>query len=76
MEATITLARLGVAGTLKRALESTNACESMLEIVRRTQRNVKRWSSGEMALRWTAPELPRRAGRPRADRVRFLPSVK
>jgi putative transposase len=26
----------------------------MLEIVRRTQRNVKRWSSGEMALRWTA----------------------
>ncbi len=41
-------------GTLKRTLESTNPCESMIEIVRRTQRNVKRWSSGEMALRWTA----------------------
>jgi hypothetical protein len=27
---------------------------SMIEIVRRTQRNVKRWSSGEIALRWTA----------------------
>jgi len=26
----------------------------MIEIVRSTQRNVKRWSSGEMALRWTA----------------------
>ena len=26
----------------------------MIECVRRTQRNVKRWSSGEMALRWTA----------------------
>ena len=26
----------------------------MIEIVRWTQRNVKRWSSGEMALRWTA----------------------
>ena len=26
----------------------------MIEIVRRTQRNVKRWSSGEMALRWAA----------------------
>ena len=26
----------------------------MIEIVRRTQPNVKRWSSGEMALRWTA----------------------
>jgi len=26
----------------------------MIECVRRTARNVKRWSSGEMALRWTA----------------------
>jgi putative transposase len=54
IEETLTLTRLGVTGNLKRTLESTNPCESMLEIVRRTQRNVKRWSSGEMALRWTA----------------------
>jgi putative transposase len=54
MEETLTLARLGVGGNLKRTFESTNPCESMIEIVRRTQRNVKRWSSGEMALRWTA----------------------
>jgi transposase-like protein len=54
MEDTLTLTRLGVTGSLKRTLESTNPCESMIEIVRRTQRNVKRWSSGEMALRWTA----------------------
>ncbi len=54
MEETLTLSRLGVSGNLKRTLESTNPCESMLEIVRCTQRNVKRWSSGEMALRWTA----------------------
>ena len=26
----------------------------MIECVRRTSRQVKRWSSGEMALRWTA----------------------
>ena len=26
----------------------------MIDIVRRTQRNVKHWSSGEMGLRWTA----------------------
>jgi hypothetical protein len=26
----------------------------MIECVRQTSRNVKRWSSGEMALRWTA----------------------
>ncbi len=54
MEETLTLTRLGVTGSLKRTLESTNPCESMIECVRRTQRNVKRWSSGEMALRWTA----------------------
>ena len=54
MEETLTLTLLGVSGNLKRTLESTNPCESMIEIVRRTQRNVKRWSSGEMALRWTA----------------------
>ena len=54
MEETLTLTRLGITGSLKRTLESTNPCESMIEIVRRTQRNVKRWSSGEMGLRWTA----------------------
>jgi len=54
MEETLTLTRLQIGGQLKRTLESTNSCESMLEIVRRTQRNVKRWSSGEMTLRWTA----------------------
>ena len=54
LEETLTLTRLAVGGNLKRTLESMNPCESMIEIVRRTQRNVKRWSSGEMALRWTA----------------------
>jgi len=54
MEETLTLNRLGITGNLKRTLESTNPCESMIECVRRTQRNVKRWSSGEMAMRWTA----------------------
>ena len=54
IEETLTLTRLGIRGNLKRTLESTNPCESMIECVRRTQRNVKRWSSGEMALRWTA----------------------
>jgi transposase-like protein len=54
LEETLTLTRLGIGGNLKRTLESTNPCESMIECVRRTSRNVKRWSSGEMALRWTA----------------------
>jgi putative transposase len=51
---TLTLTRLGVTGSLKRTLASTNPCESMIECVRRSSRNVKRWQSGEMALRWTA----------------------
>src|SRR5208282_6685282 len=51
---TLTLTRLKITGPLKRTLESTNPCESMIECVRRTSRNVKRWQSGEMGLRWTA----------------------
>jgi transposase-like protein len=51
---TLTLTRLGVRGSLKRTLESTNPCESMIECVRRSSRNVKRWQSGDMTLRWTA----------------------
>ena len=54
MAETLTLTRLGITGSLKRTLASTNPIESMIECVRRTSRNVKRWSSGEMALRWTA----------------------
>jgi putative transposase len=54
MEETLTLTRLGIEGSLKRTLESTNPCESMIECVRRSARNVKRWQSGDMCLRWTA----------------------
>jgi len=54
MAETLTVTRLGVTGALKRTLQSTNPCESMIECVRRSSRNVKRWQSGEMSLRWTA----------------------
>jgi putative transposase len=54
MEETLTLTRLGVTGTLLRTLSSTNCIESMFDTVRTTQRNVKRWRSGDMRLRWTA----------------------
>jgi putative transposase len=46
--------RLGITGQLAKTLCSTNPCESMLEIVRYTQRNVKRWRDGDMRRRWTA----------------------
>lgn len=54
LDETLTLTRLGIHGNLKRTLQSTNPIESMIETVRRTSRNVKRWQSGDMCLRWTA----------------------
>jgi putative transposase len=54
MDETLTLMRLGIDGQLAKSLCSTNPCESMIEIVRYTQRNVKRWQEGDMRKRWTA----------------------
>jgi putative transposase len=54
MADTLTLLRLGITGQLAKTLCSTNPCESMIEIVRHTQRNVKRWQDGDMRKRWTA----------------------
>ena len=54
MEETLTVQRLGASERLRKSLASTNPCESMIEIVRRTQKNVKRWQGGDMRIRWTA----------------------
>jgi putative transposase len=54
MTETLTLMRLGITGRLAKSLSSTNPIESMIEIVRHTQRNVKRWQDGDMRKRWTA----------------------
>jgi putative transposase len=54
LDDTLTLMRLGITGNLAATLCSTNPCESMIEIVRYTQRNVKRWQDGDMRKRWTA----------------------
>ncbi len=67
---TVTVNRLGVGGALKATLSSTNPCESMIEFVRRSSRNVKRWQSGEMCLRWTAAGmLESRAAVSQGDRL-------
>jgi putative transposase len=54
MGETLTLMGLGITGQLAKTLSSTNPIESMIEIVRHTQRNVKRWQDGDMRKRWTA----------------------
>jgi len=54
LEETLTVTKLGVTGSLQRSLKTTNPIESMISVARTTSRNVKRWRSGKMALRWTA----------------------
>jgi putative transposase len=54
MTETFTLMRLGVTGKLAKTLASTNPIESMIGVVRHTQRNVKHWQNGDMRKRWTA----------------------
>jgi putative transposase len=50
-------AKAGCCGQLANTLCSTNPCESMIEIVRCTQRNVKRWQEDDMRKRWTAASI-------------------
>jgi transposase-like protein len=45
-EETLTVTRPGARGALKKTLASTNPCESMIDTVKRTSRNVKRWQNG------------------------------
>jgi transposase-like protein len=57
LEETLTVHRLGVGTLLRRTLASTNPIESCLSTVERVARNVKRWRTGNHALRWTATGL-------------------
>ena len=50
----LTVNRLGLPAQLRRSLAGTNGIENMMRTVRRVCRNVKRWRSAAMALRWTA----------------------
>jgi putative transposase len=56
---TLTITRLGLTAhdALWRTLRSTNPAEQMFSVCRTEQRNVKRWQSGDQALRWVAAGL-------------------
>lgn len=54
MEETITVAKLDLPPALRSFLVTTNAIENLIGTARRVSRNVTRWRSGEMILRWTA----------------------
>jgi putative transposase len=53
----LTVTRLGLPTELRRALACTNIVENVMSTVRRVCRNVKRWRSASMALRWTAAAM-------------------
>ncbi len=47
LEETLTVNRLGLTGSLKRSLSSTNCIESMFSMARRYKRNVKKWNNSK-----------------------------
>jgi putative transposase len=53
----LTVVRLGLPSELRRSLACTNIIENMMGTVRQVSRNVKRWRSASMALRWTAAAM-------------------
>ena len=53
----LTVTRLGLPKELRRSLACTNIIENVMGTVRRVYRNVKRWRSASMALRWTAAAM-------------------
>jgi hypothetical protein len=72
----LTVNRLGITGSLLKTVDSTNPVESMIEIIRDHSRRVKRWSSGEMALRWAAAGMTAAQGHfRRVKGFRQLPAL-
>jgi putative transposase len=53
----LTVTRLRLPKELRRSLACTNIIENVMGTVRRVCRNVKRWRSASMAMRWTAAAM-------------------
>lgn len=53
----LTLHKLGITGTLRRSLSTTNSIESVFSSARFCMRNVKRWRKEEQMERWLASGL-------------------
>ena len=73
----LTVSRPGLPAELRRSLACTNIIENMMGTVRRVTRNVKRWSSPSMALRWTAAAMHEaKKGFRRLKAFRQLPALR
>jgi len=73
----LTVTRLGLPRELRRSLACTNIIENMMGTIRRVSRNVKRWQSASMALRWTAAAMQEaKKGFRRLKAYRQLPALR
>ena len=59
LEETVTVHRLGLTGSLRKTLLTTNPVESAIEVVKHHARRVKRWNGSSMVLRWVGSGLVR-----------------
>jgi len=57
LEETVTITAAQLCDPLARTLATTNPIENINSAIRRTTRNVKRWQSGTMVLRWVGAAL-------------------
>jgi transposase-like protein len=57
LEETLTVITLGLSERVRQSLATTNPIESLISRTRHLKRNVKRWRSGQMVLRWTAAAI-------------------
>jgi len=73
----LTVSRLRLPTDLRRSLACTNIVENVMGTVRRVCRNVKRWRSASMALRWTAAAMQEAAkGFRRLKAYKHLPALR
>ncbi len=56
-EQTLTVHKLGVTGTLRKTLQTTNPIESAFDTVGRFSGRVKRWNGAKMVMRWVGSGL-------------------
>jgi putative transposase len=56
-EQTLTVHQLGVTGTLRKTLQTTNPIESAFDTLGRFSGRVKRWNGAAMVMRWVGSGL-------------------
>jgi len=76
LDETLTVLRLSLSERLRRSLATTNPIESLMSRARHVHRNVKRWRSGKMMIRWmTAAVFEAAKGFRRLKGCKDLPAL-